>query len=142
MKYERYQELTGWFKEGLFQRRQINGDYWSAGNQAWYVNKLREKYFAADGQRCIWNVGNVGRGADAPFVEKSGWIRAKIKDGFKHIENKDMRIPMMAMILTSTKPLPSAHEVAKECGFAWEQFKYEFSKGLYEMYKAKEGIYV
>lgn len=142
MRYTRYPELSGWFKEGLFQRRQIGGELWTAGHQAWYVNKLREKFFAANGERCVWNVGNVGRGADVPFVEKCGWIRAKIKNGFNKIENKDMRLPMMTMILTSVQPLPKAHDIANECGFAWEQFKYEFSKGLYDMYKAKEGIYV
>ncbi len=142
MAYIKYPELQGWFKEGLFQRRQINGDYWSAGHQAWYVNKLRDKYFAYNGERCIWNVGNVGRGADVPFVEKAGWVKAMIRNGFDKIENKDMRMPMMAMLLTTLKPLPKARDVALECGFAWEQFKHEFAKGLYEMYKAKVGIYV
>lgn len=142
MKYAKYPELTGWFKEGLFQRRQINGEYWSAGRQAWYVNKLREKYFANGGVGCIWNVGNVGRGSDVPYIEKCGWVKAKIRNGFDSIDNKDMRFPMIAMILTDLQPLPKAHDIAKECGFAWEQFKYEFAKGLFEMYKQKVGIYV
>lgn len=143
LRYEnRYPEFQGWFKERLFARRQFNGEIWSIGRQMWYVSKLRDKFFAANGERSTWNVGNVGRGADVPFVEKSGWIRAKIKDGFKYIENPDMRIPMMAMILTSVQPLPKAHDISNECDMAWEQFKYEFAKGLFEMYKQKVGIYV
>lgn len=142
MKYIKYPELQIWFKEGLFQKRQMCGDKWTVGMQLWYVNKLREKYFANSGMGCIWNVGNVGRGSDVPFIEKCSWVKAKIKDGFKYIENKDMRIPMMAMILTDLQPLPKAHDISDECGFAWEQFKYEFSKGLFEMYKRKVGIYV
>lgn len=142
MKYVKYPELTVWFKEGLFQKRQINGECWSVGMQMWYVNKLREKYFASGGVGCIWNVGNVGRGGDVPYIEKCGWVKAKIKHGFNQVENVDMRFPMMAMILTSVQPLPKAHDISDECSMAWEQFKYEFSKGLFEMYKAKVGFYV
>ncbi len=142
MNYVKYPDLTGWFKEGLFQKRQIKGEKWTAGMQMWYVNKLREKYLANGGVGCIWNVGNIGTGADVPYIEKCGWVKAKIKDGFKHIGNPDMRLPMMAMLLTSLQPLPKAHDIAEECGFAWEQFKYDFAKGLYEMYERKVGIYV
>lgn len=142
MKYVKYPELQGWYKEGLFQRRQFGGEYWSVGKQMWYVNKLREIYFANNGMGCIWNVGNVGRGMDIPFTERSGWIKAKIKDGFKHISNPDMRYPMMAMILTGVHPLPKAHDISDECLFAWEQFKYDFAKGLMELHEAKVGYNV
>lgn len=142
MKYIKYPELQGWFKEGLFQKRQINGEKWTVGIQLWYVNKLRERYFANMGVGCIWNIGNVSGGGEIPYIEKCGWIKAKIRHGFNEIENKDMRMVLMAMLLTNVLPLPKAHDVSDECAMAWEQFKYEFAKGLFELYKAKVGIHV
>lgn len=143
MAFVRYPELSGWFKERLFQRRQFDGELWTAGHQAWYVNKLREKYFAANGQRCIWNVGNVGRGtAEVPMVEKCGWIRATIKRGFNIVQDPTLRAVMMAMILSDAKPLPKAHDLTDRCGLNWEQFKYDFARALYDMYKQKVGLYV
>ena len=143
MIFVKYPELQGWFKEGLFQKRQICGEKWTVGMQMWYVNKLREKYFANGGVGCIWNVGNVGRGGgDVPYIEKCGWVKAKIRTGFDYVDNKDMRMPMMAMLLTDLQPLPKAHEISDACSMAWEQFKYEFAKGLFEMYQKKVGIYV
>lgn len=142
MNFVKYPELQGWFKEGLFQKRQFAGEKWTVGMQMWYVNKLREKYFANGGVGCIWNVGNIGGGADVPFIEKCGWVKAKIRHGFNEISNKDMRMPVMAMLLTDLNPLPKAHDISDECSMAWEQFKFEFAKGLFEMYQKKVGIYV
>lgn len=140
MKYIKYPEFEGWFKEGLFKKRQINGELWTVGRQMWYMNKVREKYFAGE-VGCIWNIGKVGGCGDIPTLERNGWLKAQIKNGFKHVSNVDMRIPIMAMVLCSLQPFPKAHEISDECGFAWEQFKYEFAKGLFELYKARVGIY-
>lgn len=139
MNYIKYPEFEGWFKEGLFVRRQFGGDNWSVGRQMWFITKLRNAYFMNSGVGCIWNIGKIGGMNDAPYIEKCGWIKAKIKNGFRHIKNPDMRLPMMAMLLTSLRPLPKAHDISDECNIAWEQFKFEFAKGLYELYKARVG---
>lgn len=141
-KQTKYPELDCWFNEGLFVRRQFNGQSFPVSQQLWYVNRLRDRYLSNNGVGCIWDFGKCGGGSDVPFIEKTGWMRAKILDGFKHVPNTDLRDIMCAMILCEQKPLPSAHEIARLYGFAWEQFKYDFAVGLYEMNKAKVGIRV
>ena len=141
-KYTKYPELDGWFNEGLFVRRQFAGERFSVAQQLWYVNRLRERYLTNDGVGCIWDFGKAGGGSDAPFIEKSGWMRAKIVDGFKYINNEDIRPILVSMILCDAKPLPSAHEIARWSGYAWEQFKFEFALALNEMLTAKVGIRV
>lgn len=141
-KQTKYPELDRWFNEGLFVRRQFNGQSFPVSQQLWYVNRLRDRYLSNNGVGCIWDFGKCGGGSDVPFIEKTGWMRAKILDGFKHVPNADLRDIMCTMILCEQKPLPSAHEIARWAGFAWEQFKYDFALGLYEMNKAKVGIRV
>lgn len=141
-KYTKYPELDRWFNEGLFVRRQFAGEPFSVSQQLWYVNRLRDVYLTRDGVGCIWDFGNAGGGNAAPFIERVGWMRAKVATGFNHIENDKMRDIMRAMVLCEQRPLPSAHEIARVYGFAWEQFKYEFSLGLYEMNKQKVGMNV
>lgn len=141
-RFTKYPELDGWFNEGLFVRRQFNSERFSVAQQLWYVNRLRDVYLTHDGVGCIWDFGKAGGGGDIPFIEKTGWMRAKVVDGFKHIPNTELRTIMCAMILCKNKPLPSAHDIANWSGFAWEQFKYDFAQGLFEMMKAKVGIRV
>lgn len=141
-KYTKYPELDLWFNEGLFVRRQFNGQHFSVAQQLWYVNRLRDRYLTNSGVGCIWDFGKASGGSDIPFIEKAGWMRAKVLDGFKHVPCTELQPIFRAMILCDNKRLPSAHDVARWSGFAWEQFKYEFALGLFEMNKAKVGIHV
>lgn len=142
-RHTKYPELDRWFNEGLFVRRQFAGEPFSVSQQLWYVNRLRDVYLTKDGVGCIWDFGKTSGGGDnAPFIERVGWMRAKVITGFKHISDDKMRAILRAMVLCERKPLPSAHEIARKYGYAWEQFKYEFSYGLYEMNKQKVGMHV
>lgn len=141
-KQTKYPELDRWFNEGLFVRRQFNGEHFSVGRQMWYVNRLRDQYMSNNGVGCIWGFGKTSGTSEIPFIEKSGWMRAKILDGFKYIPDPDMRDVMRAMILSDSKPLPSAHDISRWHGFAWEQFKYDFALGLFYMHNAKVGLRV
>lgn len=134
----RYPEFQGWWKERLFRRRTISGEYFGIGKQEWYIAKLRGLYFGDDGPDPF--VGVKMQGPSVPQVEVQGWRRAKIRDGFGYIRHKDMRAPMMAMILSEALPLPNAHDIARQCNMAWEQFVYDFAEGLYDMLKAKVGF--
>lgn len=141
-KHTKYPELDRWFNEGLFVRRQFSGHSFPVSQQLWYVNRLRDVYLTHDGVGCIWDFGKAGGGNNAPYIERMGWLHAKVVDGFKHVPNPEIRDIMRAMILCEQKPLPNAHEIARIYGFAWEQFKYDFAHGLYEMNKAKVGMRV
>ena len=141
-RFTKYPELDGWFNEGLFVRRQFNGQHYSVAQQLWYVNRLRDRYFSNNGVGCIWSLGKVSGNADVPYIEKMGWLRGNVVDGFKHVPNTDVRDVMRAMVLCDANPLPKAHDIANVYGFAWEQFKYEFALGLYEMQKKKVGLRV
>lgn len=134
----RYPELQGWWKERLFQRRQFGGHYFSIGKQEWYVSKLRGVYFGDDGPDPY--VGVKFTGQSIPSGEIIGWRRAKIRDGFNYVRHRDLRDPMRAMILSDELPLPSAHLIAQQCGYAWEQFAHDFAEGLFDMYLAKVGL--
>ena len=74
------------------------------------------------------------------MTEVVGFRRAKIRDGFRYIHNKDMRTPMMYLILSDAQPLPNAHEVARIYNMRWEQFVRDFAEGLKEMYDNKVGL--
>lgn len=141
-RHTKYPELDRWFNEGLFVRRQFVGEKFSVGIQLWYVNRLRELYLTHNGIGCLWKTDKTSSGSPLPMLERIGWVRAKIRDGFKYVSNPDIRDIMCAMVLCEAKPLPSAHEISRVYGFAWEQFKYEFALGLYEMHNAKVGINV
>lgn len=136
----KYPELQGWFKEGLFVRRQFGGKQWSVGKQMWYVNHLRELFLTVNEVGCIWNIGKVSGGSGIPAMERHGWLYASIFHGFDYIQPADLRAPMRALILAECNPLPSAREVARYSGWAWEQFKYDFAMGLFYMYTAKVGM--
>ena len=134
----RYPDLQLWWKERLFQRRTFSGEYFSIGKQEWYVAKLRGIYFGDDGPDPY--VGVKLQGPSIPQTEVLGWRRAKLRDGFGYIRHKELRAPMMAMILSDAMPLPSAHLIARQCGMRWEQFAHDFAEGLFDMYKAKVGL--
>lgn len=133
-----YPDLQGWWKERLFRRQTIQGKYFSIGKQEWYVTKLRGAYFGDDGPDPY--VGVKFGGQSLPVAEVVGFRRAKIRDGFRYIHNKDMRRPMMYLILSDAKPLPNAHEVARIYNMRWEQFVRDFAEGLKEMYENKVGL--
>lgn len=135
----RYPEFQIWWKERLFRRRTISGEYFGVGKQEWYIAKLRGLYFGDDGPDPF--VGVKMQGPSVPQVECQGWRRAKIRDGFGYIRHKDMRLPMMALILSEDMPLPSAHAMARRCGMKWEQFVWDFGEGLYDMLQAKVGFH-
>lgn len=134
----KYPELQGWFKEGLFVRRQIVGQKWPVGLQMWYVNHLRELWLTNQGVGCIWNFDRIPGGDGTPAMERAAWRHGMIYHGFDHIEPADLRDPMRAMILADE--LPKAHDVARYSGWAWEQFKHDFSIGLWSMYNAEVGL--
>lgn len=134
----RFPDLQLWWKERLFQRRTINGHYFSIGKQEWYVTKLRGVYFG-DGKPDPY-IGVKFQSQTYPAAEVIGVRRALIRDGFRYIHNRDMRLPMMALLLSDAQPLPSAREMARVCNMAWEQFVADFGEGLFEMYSAKVGI--
>lgn len=138
----KYPDLQPWFKEGLFVRRNFNGVYFSVGKQMWYVNKLRTEFFTHDGVGCIWNLGQVSGGGDGfSSMERNGWKKAKILDGFNYVHPRELRDPMRAMILSDIDMLPKAHDIAQYSDFAWEQFKYDFARGLFDMLSNKVGLY-
>lgn len=141
-RHTKYPELDRWFNEGLFTRRQFGGEQFGVGLQLWYVNRLRERYLLNSGVGGLWKMDRTSAGAPVSALERTGWIHAKIIHGFNNIPNNEIREIMRAMVLCESKPLPSAREIARVYGFAWEQFKYDFAQGLYEMHKAKVGIHV
>lgn len=134
----KYPELQRWWDEGLFRRRQFRRMDFSIGKQQWYISQLRGVYFGDN--RSDPYIGVKFTGPGIPFVEVQGWRKAKIRDGFAYIHNRDMRFPMMALVLAETLPLPSARETARIYGFAWEQFASDFAEGLFEMYQARVGL--
>lgn len=141
-KQTKYPELDRWFNERLFTRRQFDGEFFGVGAQLWYVNRLRERYLLNSGVGGLWKMDKTSNGMSVPMIERTGWVRAQILQGFNRVPNPDMRPIMRAMITCEAMPLPSAREIARAYGFAWEQFRYDFVQGLYEMYKAKVGIHV
>lgn len=132
----RYPEFQGWWKERLFRRRTISGEYFGIGKQEWYIAKLRGLYFGDDGPDPF--VGVKLQGPSIPQLEVQGWRKARLRDGFNYIHHRHMRDAMRAMILT--EDLPKAHDIAEQIGMAWEQFVWDFAEGLFDMYKAKVGF--
>lgn len=134
----KYPDLQRWWEERLFRRRQFNGEQFSVGRQEWYISRLRGVYFGDFGRDPY--VGVKFSGPGIPFVEAQGWRKAKIRDGFGYVHIRDMRAPMMALLLAECTPLPSARDVARQCDMAWEQFANDFVEGLFDMYKAGVGL--
>lgn len=134
----KYPDLQRWWEERLFRRRQFNGEQFSVGRQEWYISRLRGVYFGDFGKDPY--VGVKFSGPGIPFVESQGWRKAKIRDGFGYVHIRDMRAPMMALLLAECTPLPSARVVARQCDMAWEQFANDFVEGLFDMYKAGVGL--
>lgn len=134
----KYPDLQRWWEERLFRRRQFNGEQFSVGRQEWYISRLRGVYFGDYGKDPY--VGVKFSGPGIPFVEVQGWRKAKIRDGFGYVHIRDMRVPMMALLLAECTPLPSARDMARQCNMAWEQFANDFVEGLFDMYKAGVGL--
>lgn len=134
----RFPDFQLWWRERLFIRRTINGRYFSIGKQEWYVAKLRGVYFGDDKPDPY--IGVKFQSPTHPVAEIIGVRRALIRDGFRYIHNRDMRDPMMALLLSDENPLPSARYMARVCNMAWEQFVYDFGEGLFEMYSARVGL--
>lgn len=134
----KYPDLQRWWEERLFRRRQFNGEQFSVGRQEWYISRLRGVYFGDFGKDPY--VGVKFSGPGIPFVESQGWRKAKIRDGFGYVHIRDMRAPMMALLLAECTPLPSARDVARQCDMSWEQFANDFVEGLFDMYKAGVGL--
>ena len=132
----RYPEFQGWWKERLFRRRTISGEYFGIGKQEWYIAKLRGLYFGDDGPDPF--VGVKMQGPSIPQLEVQGWRKARLRDGFNYIHHRHMRDAMRAMILT--EDLPKAHDISDQIGMAWEQFVWDFGESLFDMYKAKVGF--
>lgn len=135
----RFPDLQIWWHERLFRRRTIGGQYFSIGKQEWYVSKIRGVYFGDTGADPY--IGVKFQGPGTPYIEVQGFRRAKIRDGFRYIHNHEMREPMMRLLLSDAQPLPSARQVARAYGMAWEQFVIDFAVGLHDMYLARVGLH-
>ncbi len=134
----KYPDLQRWWDERLFRRRQFNGEQFSVGRQEWYISRIRAVYFGDFGRDPY--VGVKFSGPSTPYAEVQGWRKAKIRDGFGYVHIRDMRAPMMALLLAECTPLPSARDVARQCDMAWEQFANDFVEGLFDMFKAGVGL--
>lgn len=134
----KYPDLERWWQERLLRRRQFSGEQFSIARQQWYITRLRSIYFGDFGTDPY--VGVKFSGPSIPYIESQGWRKAKVRDGFGYVHIRDMREPMMALLLAECNPLPSARDMARQCNMAWEQFANDFVEGLFDMYKAKVGL--
>nr|DAV82139.1 MAG TPA: hypothetical protein [Caudoviricetes sp.] len=132
-------ELSLWYKEGLFIRHQFGIDRvnFSVSTQMKYINFLRNSYFL-ETPSYFMNFDGTSKVRGIPKIEVIAWRKAKIFSGFDYIHKTPMRLFMRREILKESLLKSIKNEALKE-GFLWSQFKFDFSYGLFEMINAKVG---
>ena len=134
-------ELTSWYKEGLFTHHRFGTDRvsFSVSTQMKYIYFLRNSYF---NENCSYfmNFDGTSKVRGIPKIEIIAWRKAKIKQGFDYIHKKDIRNFMRTELLKEHLTKSIKQKASKE-GFVWNQFRFDFAYSLFEMINAKVGKY-